>query len=44
MYTLEKVVQLAYTRRHAQVNGLVTKVHNQTTKQRRVNLCIRVKT
>jgi len=30
IYTLEEVVQLANARRHTQVNGLVTKVHNKT--------------
>jgi transcription elongation factor len=37
-YTLEEVVQLANTRRHTQVDGLVTKVHDETAKQRGVDL------
>lgn len=37
-YTLEEGVQLADTRRHAQVDCLVTKVHDNTAKQRRVDL------
>lgn len=39
---MEKVVQLADTGRHTQVNGLVTEVHDETTKQSRVNLRRRV--
>ena len=40
---MEEVVQFANTRRHAQVNGLVTKVHDEATKQSRIDLCRRVK-
>ena len=43
-YTLEEVVQLADTRSNTQVDGLVTKVHDETAKQRRVDLgrCVKV--
>ena len=37
-YTLEEVVQLADTRRHTQVDCLVTKVHDKPAEQRGVDL------
>jgi len=42
-YTLEEVVQFADTRSNTQVDGLVTKVHDETAQQRRVDLGRRVK-